>query len=450
MKVPVTPPSMTALMKRVGQQGGGELMRTVLAAGLDPAPDGKYRHWDTLRHLKPPADITLEEWWFAIKLARMPMYKKLPLTDAGGRHFRFATPDVAVELLHQIDCDASGRIAVAEEVTNPATRDYYLVNSLMEEAITSSQLEGASTTHKVAKEMIRTGREPRDVPERMIFNNYRAMNHVRDIVKEEFTAKRLFELHSMLTDGTLANPDAAGRFRRADDPEEDIVVSDRTDGQTLHTPPPAGQLQARMEAMIDFANGKDKKAAFVHPVVRSILLHFWLAYDHPFVDGNGRAARALFYWSMLKHGYWLSEYLSISKILKKAPGRYSRAFLYTETDENDATYFLLFQMSVIRQAIRELHSFLKHKMAEIRATEAMIRNSVHFNHRQLALISHALKHVHAEYTMEGHARSHRVSHETARADLYDLERKKLLVRRKQGRVFYFSAVADLAARLKRL
>jgi Fic family protein len=204
-----------------------------------------------------------------------------------------------------------------------------------------------------------------------------------------------------------------------------------------------------MKAMIDFANGKDKKT-FIHPVVRSVLLHFWLAYDHPFVDGNGRTARALFYWSMLKHGYWLSEYLSISKILKKAPLRYSRAFLYTETDDNDATYFLLFQLSVIRQAIKELHSYLKHKMAEIRATESMIKTSAHFNHRQLEVISHALKRPNAEYTLEGHATSHRVSHETARADLYDLERKKLFVRRKQGRVFYFSAVPDLAIRLKRV
>jgi Fic family protein len=285
----------------------------------------------------------------------------------------------------------------------------------------------------------------------MIYNNYVAMNHVRDIVKEDFTTERIFELHRMLTDGTLANPNASGRFRSGDDPDEDVIVHDRTDNQVLHTPPPAEQLPRRMQAMIDFANGKDKgaKKTFIHPVVRSILLHLWLAYDHPFVDGNGRTARALFYWSMLKHGYWLSEYLSISKILKKAPAKYGRSFLYTETDENDATYFVLSQMAVIRQAIKELHTFLKHKMAEIRATEAMIRSAVHFNYRQLALLSHALKRPGSEYTMEGHATSHRISHETARSDLYDLESKKLLVRRKQGRTYYFSAVPDLAAHLKR-
>ena len=65
--------------------------------------------------------------------------------------------------------------------------------------------------------------------------------------------------------------------------------------------------------MVEIAGG------FIHPMIRSIILHFWLAYDHPFVDGNGRTARALFYWSMLRHGYWLFEFISISQIILKGP-----------------------------------------------------------------------------------------------------------------------------------
>ena len=56
----------------------------------------------------------------------------------------------------------------------------FLVNSLMEEAIRSSQLEGATTSRRVAKEMLRTGREPRDRSERMIANNYRALQFMRE------------------------------------------------------------------------------------------------------------------------------------------------------------------------------------------------------------------------------------------------------------------------------
>jgi Fic family protein len=246
------------------------------------------------------------------------------------------------------------------------------VKSLVEEAITSSQLEGASTTRDVAKEMIKRGRAPRDRSETMILNNYRALQFIREIREESLTPSIVFELQRLLTEGTLDEPNAAGRFRHQD---EHIVVSDEMDGSVLHDPPSAAELQARMEAMCAFANAADTDEPFIHPVVRSILLHFWLAYDHPFVDGNGRTARALFYWSMARRGYWLAEFLSISRILKHAPGRYNRAFLYTETDDNDATYFILFQLRVIVRAIEELHEYLARKAVEMEETARLIRRS---------------------------------------------------------------------------
>jgi Fic family protein len=93
----------------------------------------------------------------------------------------------------------------------------------------------------------------------------------------------------------------------------------------------------------------------VHPVVRAILIHFMLGYDHPFYDGNGRTARALFYWSLARSGYWLMEYVSISRLLRQAPAQYARAYRHTETDDNDTTYFIVHQLEVIQQAIAALH-----------------------------------------------------------------------------------------------
>ncbi len=273
MKLPASPPTMSALMKNYSSTEGAALMRTVLTAGFEASPGGKYRHWDTLRRLTPPVGLTVEDWWFAIKLARSPLLRSLTLTDRSGQPFRYAMPDAALERVHQIDCNASGRIALAEEVTNPATRDQYLVNSLMEEAITSSQLEGASTTRRIAKEMILNGRAPRDAAEQMIFNNYIAMKHIREILDGPLTQDRVFELHRMLTDKTLETRDAAGRFRK---PEEPIVVYDKTDNQTLHVPPPASELAERMRLMLAFAN-EGGSQPFIHPVAQSVLLHFWLS-----------------------------------------------------------------------------------------------------------------------------------------------------------------------------
>src|SRR5450759_4075589 len=415
----------------------------IFTAGVLPTVGEKYRHWENLRHLTPPGDLTHEEWWAGIKLARQSLLRPLPLVDSQGRPFVFAMPDPASEMVHRIDQEARGAITFPELVANDQSRKRYLVSSLIEEAITSSQLGGASTPARVAKEMIKSGRAPRSTGEQMILDNYIAMNLIREWVDEPFTPARVLELHRVRTTGTLEEPDAAGRLQRAD--EERIVVADRQTNEVLHWPPPAEQLPGRLEEMCAFANGAEIDG-FLHPVVRAILVHFWLAHDHPFVDGNGRTARALFYWAMLRQGYWLTEFLSISRILRKAPSKYARSFLYTERDGRDATYFILYQLSVVCRAIDELHAYLARKMREVRRAEELLRDTT-LNHRQLAVIGHALRNPDAEYTFRSHMTSHRVVYESARADLLELERMGLLVRTQIGRQFVFRPARYLSERL---
>jgi Fic family protein len=377
-----------------------------------------------------------------MKLGRVTLWKPTPLLDRDGRPFQYGMPDPVLEQLHYIDRNASGQIDIGEEVTNPSTRTRYIVNSLMEEAITSSQLEGATTTREVAQDMIRSGRDPRDRSERMILNNYLAMNRIRDLRNARLTAEIVFELHRILTEGTLDHPDAAGRFRR---PDEAIAVWDERTKQVLHQPPPAEELEERLAKMCDFANATER---FMHPVIRAIILHFWLAYDHPFYDGNGRTARALFYWLMLREGYWLAEYISISAILKRAPVKYGRAFLYVETDDNDLTYFVLSQLRVIRSAIDGLRQYLMRKVEEVRETQVLLRQSDNLNHRQLALLSHAIRNPGFEYSIRSHRASHGVVYETARADLLHLVELGFLNKRTSGNSYRFIAPADLHRRLK--
>src|SRR5271157_2393668 len=443
MKIPLRPPPIGGLLTRLTEPANANRLVTLMAKGIGPAPGGKYRHWDTLRHLTPPDGITPEEWWIAIKLARNQMLKPLPLKSLNGLPFQYAMPDPVLRMMHETDRDASGHIEISEQVTNPSTRDRYIIDSLMEEAITSSQLEGASTTKERAKEMIRSGRRPVDRSERMILNNYRAMRYVSRFTKEPLTPERIFELHKLVTRDTLDDPSSAGRFRT---PAKDIRVVDER-GTVLHIPPPASELSARMAAMCEFANSTQSEQ-FIHPVIRSIILHFWFAYDHPFVDGNGRTARALFYWSMLSRGYWLCEYLSISTILRAAPAKYSRSFLYCETDDNDLTYFIVYQLAVLRRSIEQLHAYIERKIDEVRQVDRLLRRSGELNHRQLALLSHALKHPDFAYSIASHRYSHNVVYQTARTDLLGLARKRLLMQRKLGRTLYFYPAPDLVGRLR--
>lgn len=446
MKVPMPPPLWRDVLKATPAQR----LLEVVGRRIGAAPEGKYRHWDTLRHLEPPDTLTLEEWWLAIKMARHGAAVALPLRDKQGREFRFSPVDVMQQMLMQVDRNASGRSEASEQVTDPTTRDTYLLNGLIEEAITSSQLEGASTTREVAKEMIQRGRTPETHSERMIYNNYQALQFIRRLTGEPLTPAMVFEFHQILTEGTLEDPGAAGRFRG---PDEEIRVTDET-GTVLHIPPDSAELEGRLRAMCDFANGRNGGTGFIHPVVRAIVLHFWLAYDHPFVDGNGRTARALFYWSMASQGYWLCEFISISRILKQAPGKYARSFLYTETDENDVTYFILSQLNVILRAVDELFEYLNLRQRELRQTQRLIQSSRllrdQLNFRQLGIIRHAMKHPHFVYTIEAHRNSHNVSYATARSDLLKLAEAGLLEQKKGAkRLMLFVAPADLQQRIAR-
>ena len=202
-----------------------------------------------------------------------------------------------------------------------------------------------------------------------------------------------------------------------------------------------------MVAMCNFANGQTP-SFFVHPVIRAIILHFWLAYDHPFVDGNGRTARALFYWSMLRQGYWLFEFISISDILRKAPAKYARAFLLTETDDNDVTYFIVHQVGVIHRAIIALHEYIQRKTEEIRQSERMLRAWDHLNHRQVALLSHGMRHLGSVYSVEGHQNSHMTAYDTARRDLLGLVDAGLLEKGKRGKEMIFWPPSDLRKRIE--
>ena len=182
--------------------------------------------------------------------------------------------------------------------------------------------------------------------------------------------------------------------------------------------------------------------------MRAILVHFWLAYDHPFVDGNGRTARALFYWSMLRAGYWIFEYLPISRILNQSPKRYSLAFQYAESDDCDATYFVMFHLRAIRQAQRDLHEYLDRQRAKATEVRTLVRHLPDLNHRQIAILRDAAAGHADEFTIREHQRLHGLSYGTAHADLATLAERGYLDRVRRGRKLYFYAADDLAACLE--
>ena len=443
MRIPDAPPPLADLLR---SQSPEQLMR-LASPVAGRVPENKYLHWSTLKYRTPPDGLTVEQWWLATKLARQSARYELPLQDAAGKPFAFTASGYLHSLLHQVDRAVGGGVALREDVANQQSRDFYLKSSLYEEAITSSQLEGASTTRLAAKAMLRSGRPAQDRSERMILNNYRAMDFVRELAAADLSLDALLELHRIVATGTLDDESGAGRLRRVD---ENVAVVDDRDNTVIHTPPDAAELPERLARIFAFANAPEE-ARFLHPVVKAMLLHFMIGYEHPFVDGNGRAARTLFYWAMARAGYALAEFLSISTIIRKAPAQYVSAYLLSEHDDNDTTYFLDYHLRVLRRAIDALNSYLSRKANETRDVERMLehaRRDVGLNHRQREAIRSLSKQPGRVYTIDEHRRTHHVTYQTARTDLLKLAELGLLTMERaptQGRTLHFMLAPDLAA-----
>ena len=447
MRLPDQPPLFQDLVRKRSPED----VTRLVSSGIGKLPTNGYHHWSKLKYRTPPDGFSVEDWWLATKLVRLASAQELPLADRDGRPFRYSDAGHLHRLLHEVDRAAAGRIDLAADVVNSESRDRYLASAIMEEAITSSQLEGASTTRLVAKAMLRTGRPPRDLSERMILNNYLGLELARDLVREELSLSTLLDLHRTLTEGTLDEPGACGRLRDNDN----VAVVDERDGTVLHQPPPAADLPDRLARLIAFANA-GSAGSFLHPVVKAILLHFMIGYEHPFVDGNGRTARTLFYWAMAKAGYWITEYLTISTIIRKAPAQYVRAYLLSEHDDSDVGYFLDYNLRVYARAIEQLHAYLARKARQARDTDRLLKRTARatgLNHRQVALVASLNKQPGSAVTIAEHRRYHNVTYQTARTDLLELAELGLVTAsrtNRQGRAFYFSLRPDIAAQLGRL
>ena len=405
---------------------------------------GEYPYWDQFKYFKIPIGITPEVAWSYLKLTRNSKTINTKLVSKDSEPFNYWIPDEIFRNLSEIDKYIGGQILIDNEAPfDKPEHKRFLVNSLMEEAIASSQLEGASATRRVAKEMLRTSRKPENRAEKMIYNNYQTILKIKNLVNKPLNDQVLLELHESMTVDTLEKPDWSGRFRTSSD--EKIVVGDE-DG-VLYVPPPSEKIAGMLKILYDYANADETKR-FIHPVIKAINLHFYLGYIHPFNDGNGRTARALFYWYMLNKKYWMMEYLTISRIFIKAPAQYKRAFLCTETDDLDLTYFISFNIKVITIAIKALVEYIRNKQKEVANVGLHLKKYPELNVRQKELLKHAIDNPDSQYTIEAHQTTNNVTYETARRDLAGLQNKDLLDKIQKGKKFYYTPSKNLIKILK--
>lgn len=438
MKIPENTPNLETIQVQLTQE---------LVAQLGPVlrkANSEYLCWDDYKTIAMPAGIGPEQAWAILKMYRSLQVKTIPLTDPKGNAFTYGLPDCVLKDINFIDRHVGGSILVHDPSVPSEERRRCMVRSLLDEAISSSQIEGASTTRDAAKNMLRTGRRPIDRSERMIFNNYEALQTIKRHLQEPLTTELILALHARITSDTLEEKSWEGRLRTAADRPMHVLDSD--DQTVLYEPPDAAGIADSMRGLCEFANSDNEE--FVNPVIKGILLHFWLAYVHPFMDGNGPVARALFYWYVLKHRYWGFEYLTLSTAILDNRMQYYRSFLHTERDGNDATYFIVYNLKQIRRAIEMLDDYIQEKQQEKKQTYRLSAKYSSVNPRQRMLLASAFEKPNEVYAIETHANFHAITYQTARTDLLGLENMGLLRMRKDGKKFVFTAVPNLKEKLE--
>lgn len=368
-----------------------------------------YEYWDKAKYKKLPEGFTPQMLWTYVKASRLR--STIPVWSKYG--INLCVTSQMQRLCHEFDMKF-GSFWEVEGDSQSAEKKYYLSSSLMEEAIYSSKMEGASTTRIIAKDMLRKKKSPQNKSQQMIVNNYNTIQYIVEHKEQPLTEELLLTIHRLMTEKTLDNPEDAGRFRTNDK----VVVADMVEGDIIYTPPSFQEIPEFVESLCIFFNN-DNPRTFIHPIIRGIIVHFMLAFMHPFVDGNGRTARALFYWYMLKEGYKLTEYMSISRVIAKSKTNYEKAFRYVENDDNDMGYFVAYNLGALEKSFQQLRDYIQRKQREKRAASSFMMAG-NINQRQALILQRLKEEPDTIFTVKDVQEQFSVSSMTARKDLTDL------------------------------
>ena len=387
-----------------------------LLKGIDPnimpvvdKVNADYEYWDKAKYKKLPEGFTPQMLWTNVKASRLR--STIPVWNKYG--INLCVTSQMQRLCHEFDMKF-GSFWEVEGDSQSAEKKYYLSSSLMEEAIYSSKMEGASTTRIVAKDMLRKKKSPQNKSQQMIVNNYNTIQYIVEHKEQPLTEELLLTIHRLMTEKTLDNPEDAGRFRTNDK----VVVADMVEGDIIYTPPSFQEIPEFVESLCNFFNN-DNPRTFIHPIIRGIIVHFMLAFMHPFVDGNGRTARALFYWYMLKEGYKLTEYMSISRVIAKSKENYEKSFRYVENDGNDMGYFVAYNLKALKTSFQQLREYIQRKQQEKKAASTFMMAG-NINYRQAIVLQRLKDEPDTIFTVKDVQELFSVSSMTARKDLADL------------------------------
>ena len=258
-----------------------------------------------------------------VEILKSSYYEELPINDFKGNSIVYLNSCTgvnldAVKLLYTSQSSAYGTKALEEEI------------------VATSAIESIDFNRDSVRNIMK-GLAPKDEEENRIFGlkqGFEFISHKENKITEE----NIFKLYMMAIGNFLDDESKPkqGNFYRHDTV---YVMSDRVE----HSGIDHKKLPEYMKSFIEFANESDN----INDLLKATMLHFYIAYLHPYFDGNGRMARLIQMWFLIQKGYESTLFVPFSSYVEKSRRKYYD--VYTLVEENyklsgviDITPFLIY------------------------------------------------------------------------------------------------------------
>ncbi len=261
-------------------------------------------------------------------------YKALPLSDFDGNSIVFIENHAAIN-------------QNAVKLLLQSQDQYYGIKAAEDEIIATSAIESIDFSRDSVRRILK-GMAPNDEQEIRILGVKHGLEFIADTANK-ITEENLYKLYMMTVGEFLSGDDKLldGNLYRHDTV---YVVSDRVEHSGLDHK----KVPEFMKSLIEFINAEDG----INDLIKAAVIHFYIAYVHPYFDGNGRMARLVHLWFLIQKGYQSALFIPFSSQIEKSRKAYYDAFTAVEENKNysgiiDVTPFILYFINNVYNKINE-------------------------------------------------------------------------------------------------
>jgi Fic family protein len=395
--------------------------------------------WDEFLELDLPGEMTPLETWDLLQRVGRSMGIDLPIPDLEGNQYWYLRTHEIADAVAWLQCVCRSDSQLHRALTTRQNRPV-LVASRAEETIAAALLDGLDISYEEGHSLLSAKRVPRTGSERLVLNTLNAMDSVSSLIDEPFSPALLERLRQMVLDSV-----EPGSYPTRT-PRMGLIRVTYSDDR-VHA---AAEQQLRY--ICDYANNLTGDP-YDPPACRALLLPDLFRVYRPLPDMNAQVGRLAFRLYTLKAGLPVLGMIALSRIklaweegtlatptVGPPPAQYFHGREHAHMDLTD--YFTI----VLKMALAGLNDItvqLRRLAERDDELKALLRRDSRLNHRQRAVLSHALATPDAEFRIAHHQTAHGVVYATARADLLELVEEGYLEQQERGRAFVFVPLPDL-------